>query len=312
MVNKRYIKHILLLLCLIALVLLQILNPHITHSTSSSISYAQAEKKARKTKRIVSMAPSITEIIFALDKEDYLVGVTDFCSYPSEARSLPKVGGYLNPNLEKLVTLQPDLVVIQGHHEKLEKFCKIRGISILFVNMDSISTIYQGIETLGRELHCLDRAGNLSSRIRKELKSIQRDVNRAARQKVFICLSRSPGSLANLYTVGGSSFISEILKIAGGINIFDEVIQPYPEASKESLIKRAPEIIIEMRPGEDISTDRRKQIISDWDSFKGVPAIINKRIHILTEDFILIPGPRVAVAARLMAEILHPEIKDEP
>ena len=89
-------------------------------------------------------------------------------------------------------------------------------------------------------------------------------------------------------------------------------MQPYPEASKESLIKRAPEIIIEMRPGENISDDRRKQIISDWDSFKGVPAIKNKRIHILTEDFILIPGPRVAIAARLIAETLHPEIKDGP
>lgn len=307
-----YIRHILLILFLIVLVLFQSFNPPITPLTASSLSYAQAEKDAQKAKRIVSMAPSITEIIFALEKEDYLVGVTDFCSYPPETRSLPKVGGYLNPNLEKLVTLQPDLVIIQGSHEKLEKFCKIRGISILYVNMDSISTIYQGIESLGRALNCRERAAHLCTHIRCELESLQRDVNQAVRQKVFICISRSPGSLANLYTVGGSSFISEILKIAGGVNIFDEVMQPYPEASKESLIKRAPEVIIEMRPGENISAERRKQIISDWDSFQGVPAIINKRIHILTEDFILIPGPRVAIAARLMAETLHPEIKDGP
>jgi iron complex transport system substrate-binding protein len=296
MPKKKHIKHILLILCLIVF----------------SIGYAQAGQDALKARRIVSMAPSITEIIFALEKEDSLVGVTDFCSYPPETSSLPKVGGYLNPNLEKLVTLRPDLVIIQGNHAKLEKICKKRGISILYVNMDSISTIYQGIETLGRALHCRERAGNLCTYISNGLESIQRDVNRATRQKVFICLSRSPGSLANLYTVGGSSFISEILKLAGGVNIFDDVMQPYPEASKESLIKRAPEIIIEMRPGENISSDRRKQIISDWDSFQGVPAIKNKRIHILTEDFILIPGPRVAVAARLIAETLHPEIKDGP
>jgi len=296
MPKKNYIKHILLILCLIVF----------------SIGYAQAGQDALKARRIVSMAPSITEIIFALEKEDSLVGVTDFCSYPPETSSLPKVGGYLNPNLEKLVILRPDLVIIQGNHEKLEKFCKKRGISILYVNMDSISTIYRGIETLGRALNCRERAGNLCTYISNGLESIQRDVSRATRQKVFICLSRSPGSLANLYTVGGSSFISEILKLAGGVNIFDDVMQPYPEASKESLIKRAPEIIIEMRPGENISSDRRKQIISDWDSFQGVPAIKNKRIHILTEDFILIPGPRVAVAARLIAETLHPEIKDGP
>ena len=296
MPKKKYIKHILLILCLIVF----------------SIGDAQAGQDALKARRIVSMAPSITEIIFALEKEDSLVGVTDFCSYPPETRSLPKVGGYLNPNLEKLVTLKPDLVIIQGNHEKLEKFCKKRGISILYVNMDSISTIYQGIETLGRALHCRERARTLRTQISYGLESLQRDVNRATRQKVFICLSRSPGSLANLYTVGGSSFISEILKLAGGVNIFDDVMQPYPEASKESLIKRAPEIIIEMRPGEKISANRRKQIISDWDSFQGVPAIKNKRIHILTEDFILIPGPRVAVAARLIAETLHPEIKDGP
>ena len=113
------------------------------------------------------------------------------------------------------------------------------------------------------------------------------------------------GSMANLYTVGGKSFLSELLEIAGGKNIFADVDQPYPEASKESLIKREPDVILEMRPGERISHNKRNEIAAEWNVFDGVPAVSNHRIYVLTEDFLLVPGPRIVNTARTIAQILH-------
>ncbi|MCK4390158.1 MAG: ABC transporter substrate-binding protein [Desulfobacterales bacterium] len=278
--------------------------------STASVSRAQAHHHGPKARRIVSMAPNITETIFALGCGDCVVAATDFCTYPAEARALPKVGGYFNPNLERLTALCPDLLILQGKHEKVDAFCRAKGIPVLHVAMDSISSIYRGIVDLGSALHRPERAEHLCTTIRHQLEAVQKEVAGYPRQKVFICLGRAPSGMTNLYTAGGPSFISEILQIAGGDNIFADVTQPYPEASKESLLKRAPEIIIEMRPGEDISDLRRRQIIAEWDILRGVPAVSNRRVYVLTEDLLLVPGPRVGVAARFLAKPLHPEIQD--
>ena len=270
-------------------------------------SHAQAHENETKARRIVSMAPNITETIFALGCGERLIAVTDFCIFPPEAKELPRVGGHFNPNLERFTVLRPDLVIVQGKHDKMDRFCRKKGIPILHVRMDSLSSIYDGILELGRVLDCTGRAQKLCAAIRGELEQIRENVSNRSRKKVFVCLGRSPGSMASLYTAGGPSFVSEILQIAGGENIFSDVTQPYPEASKESLVKRAPEIIVETRPGENITDVQRRQIISEWDVLRGIPAVSNRRVYVLTEDFLLVPGPRVGAAARCLAQTLHGE-----
>ena len=270
-------------------------------------SHVQAHENETKARRVVSMAPNITETIFALGCGKRLIAVTDFCIFPPEAKELQRVGGYFNPNLERLTVLLPDLVIVQGKHEKVDRFCRKKGIPILHVRMDSLSSIYDGILELGRVLNCTERAQKLCAAIRGELEQIREKTAGRSRKKVFVCLGRSPGSMASLYTAGGPSFVSEILQIAGGENIFADVTQPYPEASKESLIKRAPEIIIETRPGENITDVQRRQIVSEWDVLRGIPAVSNRMVYVLTEDFLLVPGPRVGAAARCLAQTLHGE-----
>ena len=269
----------------------------------SEVVWADSQQPAAR--RIVSMAPNITETIFALGCGNRLVGVTDFCTYPPQAKRLPRVGGYFNPNLEKLTALRPDLVIVQGRHEKVDKFCREKGIPIFHVQMDSLSSIYDGILRLGSILDCKQKAQELSSAIRGKLGRIRKDIAGCPHKKVFICLGRAPGSMTNIYTAGGASFISELLHIAGGDNIFGDVTLPYPEASSESLIKRAPEVIIEMRPGQKIAEGRRKEIVAEWNVFNTIPAVANHRVYVLTEDFLLIPGPRVAAAAWCLARIVH-------
>ena len=266
---------------------------------------AQSQAMKPKPRRVVSMAPHITETIFALGCGGRVIAVTDFCVYPPEAKKLPRVGGFYNPNLEKLTALRPDLIILQGKHDKVDTFCRKRGIPVLHVNMDSLSTIYEGIYKLGSALDCPGRAQKLCAALRGELEQVREMTAGRSRKKVFVCLGRAPGSITSLYTAGGPSFVSEILQIAGGDNIFSDVTQPYPEASKESLIKRAPEIIIEARPGEKIADNEREQIISDWDVLATIPAVIKKKIFVLTQDFLLVPGPRMGAAARCLAQILH-------
>ena len=272
----------------------------------------QATEHPSVPQRVVSMGPNLTETIFALGRGDLVVGVTDFSNYPPEAKDLPRVGGYINPNLERLTVLRPDLVIVRGKYEKVAKYCKRKNIPIVHVNMDSLFSIYQGILELGRIFNKVEKAQALCKTIRHQLEEVSRDAAQYGRQKTFVCLGRAPGSLSSIYTAGGPSFVTEILKVAGGDNIFQDVKQPYPEASKESLIRRAPEVILEMRPGEKISRSRREQIIGDWKILRGVPAISNRKIFVLTEDFLLVPGPRVGIAARFLLKTIQTEIQDDP
>ncbi|OPX33984.1 MAG: hypothetical protein B1H11_11635 [Desulfobacteraceae bacterium 4484_190.1] len=313
MKHQKKIKY-LLLLCSIFFLFLTASIYGIARDKPSSIAAAEksASKNGNKAERVISMAPNITETIFAIGCGKRVAGVTDFCMYPSEALSLPKVGGYINPNLERLAVLHPDLVIVLGKHEKVDKYCRFRAIPVLHVNMDSLATIYKDIVEIGTALDSSDSAQKLCAEIRNQLKAVSQDTAPYKRQKVFICLGRAPDSFSNIYTAGGSSFISEILNIAGGDNVFEDVTLPYPEASKESIIKRAPEIIIEMRPGQDISDSRRREIVAEWNIFRGIPAVSRHKIYVLSEDYILLPGPRVVAAARLLAKTLHPEITHEP
>jgi iron complex transport system substrate-binding protein len=247
--------------------------PGWTHDKTKSLGSPSGHVQTRESvpKRIVSMGPNITEIVFALGRGDRLVAVTDFCMYPLEAAALPRVGGYLNPNLEN-------------------------------------ETIYSGIQDLGKALGAAEKAEDLCDTIREALDTVRAKTVASPTTKVFLSLGRAMGSMANLYTVGGKSFLSQLLEIAGGENIFADVDQPYPEASKESLIKRAPDVILEMRPGESITHTKRNQIAAEWNVFTGIPAVNNHRIYVLTEDFLLVPGPRIVKIARAFAQTLHGDL----
>jgi iron complex transport system substrate-binding protein len=276
-----------------------------------SVAQLKLEGNPSVPRRVVSMGPNLTETIFALGSGDHVVGVTDFSNYPPEVKTLPKVGGYINPNLERITALRPDLVIVRGKYEKVDKYCRSRGIRIVHINMDSLVSIYQGIKEVGRIFDKREKAQAVCRTIRNQLEKVSRKAARYPRQKVFVCLGRAPGSLSSIYTAGGPSFVTEILSVAGGENIFEDVKQPYPEASKESLIRRSPEVILEMRAGEKISESRRRQIVNDWKILRGVPAITKERIYVLTEDFLLVPGPRVGIAARFLLETLQAEIQSE-
>jgi len=261
--------------------------------------------------RIVTMAPSVVELLFALGAGDRVAGVGNWCRFPPEAQALPRVGGEFNPSFESILALKPDLVIAQGRAEKLAAFCRQKGIRLLHVNTDSLERLKAGIRTLGRAVGREAEAERLAARIALELAQVAARVAGRPRPRVFLCMGHSPGSLRSLATAHGASLLSELLDVAGGDNVFADITLPYPPVSKEDLLGRRPEVILDLHPGQTLSDEARRQLLADWREMDSLPAVRNGRVHVLTDDFLLIPGPRVGLVARRLAEVLHPEAGGE-
>jgi len=261
--------------------------------------------------RIVCLKPSVTETVFALGCGDRVVGVSSFCEYPPEAKSRPRLGGVINPNYERLIALRADLVIYQGAFGKIAEFCRKWDIPHLRVDMDDLQTIDQAIMDIGRRLNRTEKANALCSEIQDSLDAIAKAVSHRDRPRVFFSMFRTTGSFTSLTTVGPKGFLSELLDIAGCENIFDDVKQLYPQISKESLLKREPQIIIETLPREKFSPETIKKMRNDWLMFSDVPAVREGRIYFVPEELLFIPGPRIHEAALVLAKIIHPEAFDE-
>ena len=255
--------------------------------------------------RIICMAPSATETVFALGAGDRVVGVTTYTTWPEEALDLPRVGALYDPNLEKIVALRPDLVIVQQKHDRVEALCAERNIVVLRVHMKRLEDIYRGIRVIGEMLDVSDEAETLCTQIQADVDVVRRRVADLPELKTFVCVDRQPGTLKGMFTVGSESFLSDVVTIAGGKNIFDDVSRDYFQVSTEALIARAPEAIIETRPMQVLSGDAVAHLATDWTALPDLPAVRDGRVYVLTENYIVVPGPRVARIAERLAEVLH-------
>jgi iron complex transport system substrate-binding protein len=258
---------------------------------------------------IVTIAPNLTETVFALGAGDQVIGVGNFCDYPPEIADLPRVGGYIDPNLERLTLLNPAMIIVPGKHPEVAKFGAARGMQVLHVHMDDLATIESGIRTIGAAVQRVAAAEALIARLAAALDAVQGAVAERPRPKVFVLVTRNEHNFNNLFTVGGPSFMSEMVAIAGGENIFAEEKSAYFEASKESLVMRAPEVILEFHAGDALSAAKQAAYKADWAAFPSVPAVRTGRVHIITEPYSLRPGPRVDLIARQLAGLLHPDVE---
>ncbi|MCB9481029.1 MAG: ABC transporter substrate-binding protein [Desulfobacteraceae bacterium] len=253
--------------------------------------------------RIIPMAPNLVETVYALGKGGLVCGVPMFTVYPEDALQKPVVGGFLNPSFEEILKLSPDLVIVQGEFDSLKKFSKKYGIEILRVNMDSLESIYSGILLIGEKLSCEKEAVSLTERIRLKLKT-EKNIKL---KKVFLCLGRLNDSTRQISTAGSKSFLSEILFLCGGINIFSDIEKNYLVVSKEEILKRRPEIIIDILPGEDISSEKDQKIKNMWKSLFPRKYIKEENIHVLTNERLLIPGPGIVETAEIFKRTIRAE-----
>jgi iron complex transport system substrate-binding protein len=254
---------------------------------------------AAPPQRIVSTTPSITELLYALGLGDRVVGVTRFCRYPPEAQQKPKIGDYINPNLEAIAALRPDLVIIQTNPVRLaEKLASVRLRSVE-VNQENIEAIYNSIRVIGEATDTGSRAAALIDSIRKGLDEIRTRAASLPRIRMMFVVGRSPNRLDGLIVAGRASYLNEVIDLAGGQNVFRDAVAAYPAVSLEQVIARRPEIIIDMGDMSDtvgVSDEHKRAVERLWTQSSAATAIKPRRVFAVASDIFVVPGPRVVDA----------------
>ena len=257
--------------------------------------------------RIISMSPSITETLFALGVGDRVVGVTDFCKYPKEACALPKIGGLLNPSVETWITLKPDLIVHQDDSHKLRINAHNLGFRTLGISMTRLQDIFETIKILGQSLGCEPAAHALIQKLQSGIQKQKKRLQGVPKKITLLLLNEGGDPNAALYAVGRSTFLGELLELAGGENILTDPTLNYPKISKEFILRHSPEVIIQAGPRANMSPQEKAEKLKQWQRFPTLNAVKNETIYFVGADYILIPGPRFLNTLNHFTRVIHPE-----
>jgi iron complex transport system substrate-binding protein len=261
-------------------------------------------------RRIISLSPFITEIIYALDAGDDLIAVSDYCSWPQEAKYLRKIGGLLDPNIEEIVVLKPTYIFGQPAHTELKQQLEKFGLNIIMISNEDIKDILNAIKRIGKELDHNTQATELISAIRDSLRMIGDNVcsNESVafqpagiQQKdsitAILVIGREKGGLRNMTVAGTNTFIGEMWELAGGKNLYSDLTSRYSLVSLESILIRNPDVIIEFDPGGERMV-KREVITAEWEILKQVKAIKKGNLFLVSGEHIFIPGPRFYLLAQ--------------
>ncbi|MBW2060599.1 MAG: ABC transporter substrate-binding protein [Deltaproteobacteria bacterium] len=264
----------------------------------------------REYNRIVSLAPSITEMLFVLSLGDRVVGVTRFCKYPPEALSIAKMGGFYDPNYEAVIASKPDLVILSVEHQNPRRHLTSLGLNVLVVNYSTLSGILDSLSLIGRACGVQEKAKAEIATLKKRMDLISNKTEGLPRLSVLVSISRSMGSdtLTEIYIAGRDEFYDEMITLAGGRNAYGGKIK-YPTVSGEGIISLNPEVIIDLAPETGEQDLKEAVILKEWQRFSNVDAVKNGRVHVFRQGFMVIPGPRFILTLEALARALHPEVK---
>ena len=242
--------------------------------------------------RIVSLAPSLTEITCDLGLCDRLVGVTDFCTYPPQVRDIAKVGGYIDPNLEIVVAMKPDWVLALPEHQTAIAKLEHLGIRVETLRNWSIEDIHQTIGTLGRLLQREQEAQRLELAL-----AARREKFLRKREKPPSCLlvlghEAASETIKEVFVVGRNGFLNEILYLAGGMNAYPKETPYFPKLSQETLLELDPDVIIALVPVDNLAREEMAKMLKTWQSVPQLRAVRNDNVHIVHAEHVLQAGPR--------------------
>ena len=253
--------------------------------------------------RIVSLAPSVTETLFALGVGDRLVGVTTYCDYPPQARLVPKIGSFVSPSVEAVLAKQPDLVVgvRETDREKIKRMERM-GLRVVVISVSSLKDTFESIHFLAGIVGREEAGEKLGSQLQGQIDRIRARIAGAKRRRVLMLVGQRP-----MVAVGKGTFIDELLTLAGGENIAGVAPQPWPHLPTEYVVAKAPQVIIEGGMGSERGAPGK-----NWADLGSIPAVRDGRIYSYASDKILRPGPRVGEALEEIARLIHPEcfVKD--
>ncbi len=248
-----------------------------------------------KIERAVSLAPNLTEIVFAVGAGDRLVGVTTFCNFPAEAQKIQKVSDTQTPNIENIIALKPQVVLVStaSQMENFSRTLDAQGINVFVTNPNSLDDIYKTVRQIGEIFGKNEKAQQVVEELVKRVSDVETKTNSAQDVKVFLQISKEP-----LFTVGRDSFMTDLINCAGGVSVMANSATAYPNLSKETAFALNPDAII-----LSDSEDNREPN----DAFKNSPAVRNGKVFKINADLISRPAPRIVDALEQIAKALHPE-----
>jgi iron complex transport system substrate-binding protein len=257
-------------------------------------------------KRIVSLVPAATEMLFAIGAGPQVVGVSSYDEFPPEVESLPRVGALLDPDVERVLALRPDLVVSYGSQTDLQGQLARAQIPVFSYRHAGIDGIFQTIGALGTATGHQADADRLARRLRADLDGIRARVKGRVRPRTLLVFERDPATLRGLYVSGGRGFLHDMLDIAGGENVFADIQREAVQPSHETLLTRSPDVIIEVS-ATGLITNSAPDEQKVWAQLGSIPAVRTGRIQFLSGEHLVVPGPRVAQGTEALARALHPE-----
>ncbi|MGD0596257.1 MAG: cobalamin-binding protein [Sedimentisphaerales bacterium] len=271
--------------------------------------YVDEYQSQQRSQRIVSLSPNLTEIVFALGLGDRVVGVSNNCDWPAEAKQKPKMGTFWQPNTEAIIAAKPDLVVCESflQHKEVAETLKRAGLRVVSLHAESIEELYSAILSIGQAAGCSDKAEPLATKIKSDIDQIRAKSSSARKVKVLWAVQTEP-----MRVVGVKTFVNEIIDLAGGQNVIEPTGDQYPSVGTETILTSGAEVIIQSAMGTEDITKQQEAAEKFWNRFANLPAVKNKKVYVIEADTVLRLGPRLPDGIMAVAKLLHPELFSQP
>jgi len=275
-------------------------------SRTPSVPAAAAGAPQSRPSRIVSLIPAVTEMLFVIGAGPHVVAVSSFDEYPPQVKLLPRVGALLDPDLERILSLRPDLVVVYESQSDLRRQLERAGVPMYIYKHAGLPDVLETMQAVGTRIGRGPEAAAAITQVQDHLARIRARVQSLPRARTLLVFSRDALTLRGIYASGGVGFLNDMLNVAGGDNVFGDITRQSVQATTELILARQPDVIVEFRSGA-LSDGLRAKEVAAWGALAAVPAVRNRRIAILTDQRTVVPGPRVAEGTELIARIVHPE-----
>ena len=257
-------------------------------------------------KRIISLVPNVTEVLFAIGAGPQVVAVSNYDVEPPEVRSLPTVGALIDPDTEKIISLRPDLVITYGSQTDLQAQLKRASIPFFDYRHGGLDHIMVTTRALGARTGHVEQAERVARGLEAAISAVRTRVAGKPRPRTLLVFGREPGSLRNIYASAGRGFLHDMLVVAGGEDVLTDIDKESAQVSTEMILARKPDVILELNAATRLNETDLKAVVDPWMTLSAVPAVRNKRVIILNGPGLTVPGPRVIDGIEKMAKALHP------
>ena len=257
-------------------------------------------------RRIISLVPAVTEMLFAIGAGPQVVAVSNYDVEPPEVRSLPTVGALIDPDTERIIALRPDLVITYGSQADLKAQLKAVSIPVFDYRHGGLDHIMVTMRELGARTGHVEQAETRARALQAAIDAVKTRVAGKPRPRTLLVFGREPGSLRNIYASAGRGFLHDMLVAAGGDDVLNDIDKESAQIGTEMILARRPEVIIELNAASRLNDADLKAVLDPWAALSSVPAVRNQRVVVLLGSGLTVPGPRVIEGIEKMSKALHP------